>query len=91
MYRADATLILYWFFPLRLLSIVDLISESLFFIGIIYKRENLLFFFFFLKSTIYYTGHSGSQCLSEIIYSKSTLNLLIQFSNIKNYLENNLK
>jgi len=33
--------------------------------------------FFFLKSTIYYTEHSGSPCLQEIIYSWSTLTLLM--------------
>ena len=29
--------------------------------------------------------HSGSLCLQEIIYSVSTLTLLMQFSNMKDY------
>ena len=31
--------------------------------------------------------HSSSLCLQEIIYSWSTLTLLMQFPNMKNYLE----
>jgi len=47
----------------------------------------LFYYLFLLKSTIYYTEHSSIPCLQEIIYGVSTLMLLMQFSNMKNYLE----
>ena len=50
------------------------------------SRKQIIIIFSFLKSTIYYMECSGSLCLQEIIYGVSTLTLLIQFPNMKDYL-----